>query len=70
MKPPRSLFRARPHGEPPSYLLEVLEIAKTATPGTVQYVNVAHDDGCEIFAGGACNCNPVVELAGPPPERN
>lgn len=69
MKSPRSLFRSRPHGQPPAYLPAVVAIGKTATPGVVTHVNVCHDDWCGIFKGTPCDCNPVVKLA-QTPERN
>ena len=34
-------------------------------PGTVCQVNIYHDDGCAVFGGGACDCNPTVDLLKP-----
>jgi hypothetical protein len=31
-------------------------------PGTLHHVLIAHDDGCAIEKGRACNCNPSVQL--------
>jgi hypothetical protein len=30
------------------------------SPGTVSDVQIGHDDWCEIFRGGMCNCNPTL----------
>ena len=60
MKPPRPLFRSRSHNQPPAYLPAVVALAEHVTPGTVQRVDVCHDNWCGIFKGEACNCNPVV----------
>lgn len=38
-------------------------------PGTVSIVNIYHDDGCEIFQGGECNCNFDMELEVKPKVR-
>jgi hypothetical protein len=31
-------------------------------PGTVNHVDIRHDDGCAVFGGGYCDCDPDVEL--------
>ncbi len=33
-----------------------------AEPGSIQSIEVAHDDDCGIFNGGLCNCDPDVRL--------
>lgn len=37
-------------------------------PGTVQTLEVQHDDWCSIFKGGQCDCNPTMELVIAPPD--
>lgn len=36
-------------------------------PGLTE-VDVYHDDGCGIFAGGRCDCDPVVKVRRPLPD--
>ena len=33
-----------------------------AEPGSVQSIEVAHDDDCPIFNGGLCQCDPDIKL--------
>ena len=28
-------------------------------------VRISHDDWCDIFTGGACNCEPLIEVREP-----
>lgn len=37
-------------------------------PGTVQTLEIQHDDWCAIFKGGECNCSPTMELVIAPPD--
>jgi hypothetical protein len=55
--------------EPPSvpgYVLQLLGLIGTGQivvePGRVYVTEVYHDDGCGIFAGGSCDCDPEVRL--------
>jgi len=32
-------------------------------------VNVAHDDWCQVYKGGYCNCDPDIQLRRPPRGR-
>jgi hypothetical protein len=41
-------------------LLDRIE-ARPIPPGRFADVNILHDGWCEIFKGGQCNCNPIVE---------
>jgi hypothetical protein len=34
-------------------------------PGKVTLLQVLHDDWCNIFTGGKCNCNPEIRLECP-----
>ena len=36
--------------------------ALRAEPGSIQSIDVAHDDWCKIFDGGLCQCDPDVRL--------
>ena len=50
------------------YLSEVMRIALTLEPGTVNVVTVLHDDWCSYFKGtGRCDCSPeiIVRQGGP-----
>jgi hypothetical protein len=31
-------------------------------PGTVNLIQVLHDDWCGIFRGKSCNCSPVIKV--------
>lgn len=68
MKPPRSIFRNRPHAQP-NYLPKVRALGQNLRRGTTHHVTVAHDDWCGYFQGTQCNCNPEVVLV-PSPEAN
>jgi hypothetical protein len=52
-----------------SYLEKVLNLAREVIdpdrPG-IHHVNVFHDDYCQVFTGGECNCNPDVQMTKPP----
>jgi hypothetical protein len=47
-----------------NYLPKVLALSLAATlePGTVSAILVTHDDWCPIHRGGACTCDPDVEI--------
>ena len=49
-----------------NHILKILRLAEEgalrAEPGSVQSIEVAHDDDCKIFDGGLCNCDPEVRL--------
>lgn len=57
------------HAPPPlpNYLRPGIALGKKALaeegPG-VYVVDVAHDDWCMIWNGGACNCEPIVTQRG------
>ena len=58
---------ARP--ERHAYLAPLLAFAEAHARGEgVQHVTVAHDDWCSLFAGGPCDCSPVLR-AGRTPDR-
>jgi hypothetical protein len=38
--------------------------------GTVQHLNIAHDDFCAIYTGGACNCDPDVSVKQKPKKKS
>ena len=54
--------RRRPATTEHNYLKKLLEAQMDATPGTVQTAEVRHDDWCDIFRKGFCNCDPVIAL--------
>jgi hypothetical protein len=43
----------------PRYMDALMKLAGKQ-PGQVIEVNIAHDDWCAHWKGGACNCNPSV----------
>jgi hypothetical protein len=46
----------------PSYMADVLELAKHAVPGTFTEVAILHDHDCPYPTGrGACRCRPEVK---------
>lgn len=38
------------------------QIEKVLKPGTVTMLTYYHDDGCPQLSGGACQCDPDMEL--------
>ncbi|RYX81045.1 hypothetical protein EON83_25810 [bacterium] len=54
-----------------NYLKHLFELQAIGNmkEGTVTTVTVAHDDWCQIFKGGKCNCNPTLNTAGTRPNR-
>jgi hypothetical protein len=58
--------RRREQAKLPRYLPAVLAIGRTLKPGTVQVIEVRHDDWCALLVqGGRCDCNPEVRLPRP-----
>ena len=53
----------------PNYLGQILELYARGAfePGSIVHINVAHDDGCAIFAVGVCDCQPDVRVLERPP---
>lgn len=50
----------------PNYVQAILDAIrsgkiKTGT-GQVVHADIRHDDWCNIFKGGVCNCNPEVSF--------
>ena len=47
----------------PKYLRDVIEASKEieGLPIGVYSVEILHDDWCSIFAGGPCDCEPIVK---------
>lgn len=48
----------------PNYLPLLFGTADGTTfpPGTLSVATVAHDDGCGIWAGGVCDCDPDIRI--------
>lgn len=47
----------------PKYAAAVIAQAEAnpLTPGTVNIIDIFHDDWCDLLRGkGRCNCNPIV----------
>jgi hypothetical protein len=73
-KPPKTLIvtdvDVAYQGRVPNYLLKqqamIADGRLKLTPGTLQHVQVSHDDGCAIFLGQACNCDPDIALTDTP----
>jgi hypothetical protein len=59
-----------------NYFRKQMELlaAGVIRPGQVALVDIYHDDWCQIFTGGYCNCDPEIQLPIRPlmltPERN
>lgn len=46
-----------------NYLAKVLEIGLAIAPGSpLRDIDVKHDEWCDVFHGGFCNCDPDVRL--------
>ncbi len=45
-----------------SYEKEVLEMGLKAKKGTINEVIVEHDENCNIFKSGTCNCLPKISI--------
>ncbi len=49
-----------------NYLSKLLAMVRSgelaASPGNVSEVTVTHDDGCSIWLGRACNCDPDFKI--------
>ena len=48
-----------------NYAREVaaLVVSAVLTRGEVYAVDILHDDGCAIWKGGYCDCNPAVSVS-------
>ena len=44
-----------------NYIEEVIKQAKTL-PSGIHHVHIMHDDLCNVFNGGECNCNPEISM--------
>jgi hypothetical protein len=56
-----------------NHAVKVMRLARESNlrPGTVNQVLVMHDDGCRIFKGKPCDCEPDVKfVTHPDPESN
>ena len=52
---PTASYQASP------YLAALTNLGLSLQPGTIQRVDIHHDDWCDLLSGrGYCNCNPVV----------
>jgi hypothetical protein len=50
------------------YFPALLVAGESLAPGTVQSVDIFHDDWCDLLhSRGACNCNPEIQIAEIPP---
>ena len=51
----------------PNYLKPLFDFAATLKlrPGAVTHICIYHDAWCQVFKGGACNCEPIFR-DGPP----
>jgi hypothetical protein len=65
--------RRRASGDPPlpNYVPKLVALWQQGriAVGRLSHVEIAHDDGCAIFEGRCCDCDPEVRLF-PPPECN
>lgn len=76
-RPPYHPGRKPSERRTPHYLREVERRLRSGgvplAPGTVTVLTIAHDDWCQHWSGGACNCAPIVtanDQAPPDPESN
>ncbi len=57
-------FKRQARKEPPRYLGPLLEKYESGeyplVKGALTHVEIQHDDWCQIFNGGQCNCNPEI----------
>ena len=44
-----------------NYFKEIQRLAKQFKPREIAHVDIFHDDWCNIYSGGYCNCNPHVK---------
>ena len=49
-------------------LIELLQVRALELQPGLQFFTVLHDDWCDIFAGGFCNCDPEVIMRTPAAE--
>lgn len=49
----------------PTYMTKIVAaaLAHGIAPGTVQIVNILHDDWCTRPDGGPCTCDPDIQIA-------
>lgn len=52
--------RAHPPTTAHNYLARLCAVAVQAERGAVTFVDVRHDDWCDIYDGGFCNCDPEI----------
>lgn len=59
----RALFvRNAPGG---NYEQKVVDAARKINHPTIAHAIIQHDDECDIFKGGKCNCNPDIKVIDP-----
>lgn len=58
------LRRFKEYCQQPNYIKKFTQLAGQRqlelAPGTISDVLIAHDDHCDIFRGGTCNCDPDI----------
>jgi len=37
-------------------------VALRCKPGEVYYTRIEHDNGCDFWRGGECDCNPTITM--------
>jgi len=42
-------------------MLAMIEVGEIPQGVSVHQLDIYHDDDCSVFAGGFCDCEPVVE---------
>lgn len=52
-----------------NYKRKLLELLRSGElnqckPGVLYHLDFYHDDWCNVFKGGVCNCNPDVKVRG------
>jgi hypothetical protein len=57
-------------GPEPNYMAKLDALVKEqghrVEPGKAYVAEVRHDDDCDVFSGGPCDCNPDVRLVAQP----
>ena len=50
------------HNGPPNYLKTLFAVKSEVSPGEVVALEVRYDDDCRHWRGGACDCEPEIEM--------
>jgi hypothetical protein len=48
-----------------NYMRKVLALGGLVPPGALADIDTLHDDWCDVYHGGFCNCDPDVTIRAP-----